>query len=252
MPRPCATARRGEQLRRGRRDRGGPSGDQRPSQCGPEVARRNRGSLTRLADRAPLRAQGPHPDDQPAARLDPDRTRTSARPTAEPAPTTAADHDDLVTITKLALRELATRIQDLDTQIIRIATRHRQLLQTTAPRLLAITGVGPDTATALLLAAGDNPRRLCSNASFAALLGASPIPASSGKTNRHRLNRGGDRHGNSTLWRIVMVRMASQPATRAYVERRTKEGPSKPEIIRCLTRYVAREDFNAPPKDVLA
>jgi transposase len=159
--------------------------------------------------------------------------------------------DDLVVITKLALRELATRIRDLDAQITRLQARRRRLVTATAPALLAIYGVGPDTATALLLAAGDNPHRLTSDRSYSALLGASPIKASSGKTDRHRLNRGGDRHGNSALWTIVITRMANQPATRAYVERRTKEGMSTPEIIRCLKRYVAREVFNALPRDAL-
>jgi transposase len=161
------------------------------------------------------------------------------------------DRDDLVSVLKLALRELAHRVADLDAQIARIAARRRRLLTQTAPTLIAIIGVGPDTATTLLLAAGDNPDRLGSPASFAALLGASPIPASSGKTNRMRLNRGGDRLGNAALWRIVITRMASQPATRTYVERRTKEGLSKPEIIHCRKRYVAREVFNALPRELL-
>jgi len=161
------------------------------------------------------------------------------------------DRDDLVSVAKLALRELANRVADLDAQIARVATRRRRLLTQTAPQLIAITGVGPDTATTLLLAAGDNPDRLTSQATFAALLGASPIPASSGKTTRMRLNRGGDRLGNAALWRIVITRMATQPDTRAYVERRTKEGLSKPEIIRCLKRYVAREVFNALPRELL-
>ena len=110
------------------------------------------------------------------------------------------DGDDLAAVTKLALRELATRVRDLDAQITRLQARRRRLVTATAPALLAIYGVGPDTATALLLAAGDNPDRLSSDRTFAALLGASPIKASSGKTDRHRLNRGGDRHGNSALW----------------------------------------------------
>jgi transposase len=162
-----------------------------------------------------------------------------------------ADGQDLTAITKLALRELAIRIRDLDAQITRLEQRRRALVTATAPQLLAVHGVGPDTATALLLAAGDNPQRLVSDRSFAALLGASPIKASSGKTDRHRLNRGGDRHGNSALWRIVITRMATQPATRAYVERRTKEGMTRPEIIRCLKRYVAREVFTALPREAL-
>jgi transposase len=159
--------------------------------------------------------------------------------------------DDLTAITKLALRVLAWRIGDLDAQIRRVEHHRRRLVAATAPALLAIYGVGPDTATALLLAAGDNPDRLGNDRTFAALLGAAPIHASSGKTTRHRLSRGGDRHGNSALWTIVITRMANQPATRAYVQRRTTEGLTTPEIIRCLKRYVAREVFAALPRDAL-
>ena len=160
--------------------------------------------------------------------------------------------DDLVTVTKFALRHLANRIDELTLETTAITKRRRRLLTHCAPELMAIIGVGPDTGTALLLAAGDNPDRLSSPAAFAALLGASPIQASSGKTVRMRLNRGGDRQGNSALWHIVMSRMATQTATKAYVERRTEQGLSKPEIIRCLKRYVAREVFNALPREVLA
>ncbi len=112
-----------------------------------------------------------------------------------------------------------------------------------APALLALPGVGTDVAGALLVAAGDNPERLSSEAAFARLCGVAPLPASSGKTNRHRLNRGGDRIANNALWRIVLVRMSSDTKTRNYVDRRTKEGLSKKEIIRCLKRYVARDVY---------
>ena len=108
-------------------------------------------------------------------------------------------------------------------------------------------GVGPDTAALLLIAAGDHPERLRSESSWAHLCGAAPIPASSGKVSRHRLNRGGDRQANHALWRIVITRLSSRPghpATRAYAERRAKEGLSKKEIIRCLKRYVAREVYH--------
>src|SRR6202035_1267568 len=107
--------------------------------------------------------------------------------------------------------------------------------------LVACHGVGPDTAGALLVTAGDNPGRLRNEAAFAHMCGSAPIDASSGLVKRKRLNRGGDRPANEALWRIVMVRMVSDPRTRLYVERRTKEGLSKREIIRCLKRYVARE-----------
>ena len=112
-----------------------------------------------------------------------------------------------------------------------------------APGLLALHGVGPDTAALLLIAAGDHPERLRSEAAWAHLCAVAPIPASSGKVTRHRLNPGGNREANHALWRIVITRMSSHAPTRAYVERRTKEGLSKKEIIRCLKRYVAREVY---------
>ena len=112
-----------------------------------------------------------------------------------------------------------------------------------APGLLARHGVGPDTAALLLVAAGDHPERLRSEAAWAHLCAAAPIPASSGKTKRHRLNPAGDRQANHALWRIVLTRMSSHPPTRAYVGRRTAEGLSKTEIMRCLKRYVAREVY---------
>jgi transposase len=114
--------------------------------------------------------------------------------------------------------------------------------------MLEIFGVGIDTAAALLVAAGDNPERLRSEAAWAHLCGVAPIQASSGKVIRHRLDRGGDRHANNALWRIVMVRLRSDPRSRAYMERRTKEGRSKREVIRILKRYVAREVFKQLPR----
>ncbi|GGQ42857.1 hypothetical protein GCM10010166_08820 [Couchioplanes caeruleus subsp. azureus] len=104
-------------------------------------------------------------------------------------------------------------------------------------------GVGPDTAAALLLAAGDNPERLTNEASFAALCGASPIEMSSGKTQRRRLNRGGDRQANSALYIIVIARLRWDIRTRAYIDRRIAEGKTRREAIRCLKRYIARELF---------
>ena len=159
-----------------------------------------------------------------------------------------ADRDDLATVTKVAMRGLARRIAELDDEITQLETRRRRITTAIAPDLCAAHGIGPDTATGLLLAAGDNPERLRDEASWSALLASNPVQASSGKVVRHRLNRGGDRQGNSALWRIVVVRMATDPRTRAYVERRTKEGLSKTEIIRCLKRYVARETYALLPK----
>ena len=106
-------------------------------------------------------------------------------------------------------------------------------------------GVGPDTAAALLISSGSNPERIHSEAAFASLCGVSPVPASYGKTSRHRLNRGGDRQANAALYRIVLVRPSYDLRTRDYMNRRTGEGMSKTEVIRCLKRYVAREVFSA-------
>jgi transposase len=146
--------------------------------------------------------------------------------------------------TRVALRELGRRAQFLDGQLDRLDDLIGPLVTERAPGLLALHGVGPDTAALLLVAAGDHPERLRSESSWAHLCGVAPIPASSGKTaGRYRLNRGGDRQANSALWRIVLVRLRSHEATRAYADRRGKEGLSKKEIIRCLKRYVAREVY---------
>jgi len=146
--------------------------------------------------------------------------------------------------TRVALRELGRRARFLDAQLDRLDELIGPLVTERAPGLLALHGVGPDTAALLLVAAGDHPERLRSESSWAHLCGVAPIPASSGKTaGRYRLNRGGDRQANSALWRIVIVRLRSHPATRAYADRRSKEGLSKKEIIRCLKRYVAREVY---------
>ena len=124
-----------------------------------------------------------------------------------------------------------------------------ELAAATAPRLLELYGVGIDTAAILLVAAGDNAERVRSEAAWAHLCGVAPLPATSGKvTQRHRLNRGGNRQANHALWRIVFTRMASEPRTRIYVQRRLDEGLSKPEIIRILKRYVARETFRHLPR----
>jgi transposase len=153
------------------------------------------------------------------------------------------DEMTVVAATKTALRELARRAQYLAAQIKLLDRQLRPLVTATAPQLIARHGVGPDTAGSLLVAAGDNPDRLTKEGAFAHLCGSAPIEASSGKITRHRLNRGGDRQANHALWRIVMTRMVSHPQTRAYVARRTAEGKSKREIIRCLKRAVARELF---------
>ena len=119
-----------------------------------------------------------------------------------------------------------------------------RLTRSVAPALVNTFGVGPDTAATLLIAAGSNPDRLRSESAFASLCGVNPIPASSGKTNRHRLNRGGDRQANAALYRIVLVRLSHDLRTQAYMSRRTAEGMTKREVIRCLKRYVAREVYS--------
>jgi transposase len=146
--------------------------------------------------------------------------------------------------TRVALRELGRRAQFLDGQLVRLDELIGPLVTERAPGLLALHGVGPDTAALLLVAAGDHPERLRSESSWAHLCGVAPVPASSGKTaGRYRLNRGGDRQANSALRRVVMVRLRSCEATRAYADRRGKEGLPEKEIIRCLKRYVAREVY---------
>jgi transposase len=126
----------------------------------------------------------------------------------------------------------------------------QELVTSAAPALMALPGVGVETAGQLLVTAGDNPQRLRSEAAFAHLCGAAPIPASSGRTHRHRLHRGGDRRANNALWRIALVRMRCHPPTRAYVQRRTNQGLSKLDILHCLKRYIAREIYHqltSPP-----
>ena len=118
--------------------------------------------------------------------------------------------------------------------------------------LLGRLGLGVETTSALLVAAGDNPERLRNGATFAHLCGASPLDASSGKQERHRLNRGGDRQANSALWKIAITRMVYDPHTREYIARRVKEGLTKKEAIRCLKRYIAREVYNHLPRQQLA
>lgn len=147
--------------------------------------------------------------------------------------------------TRAALRRLARRHQAMDTEITDLDAELGPLTRQAAPALLELFGVGPETAGQLLATAGDNPERMRSEAAFAHLAGAAPIPASSGRTHRHRLNRGGDRAANNALHTIVLVRMRHDPRTRAYVQRRTKEGLSKKEIMRCLKRFVAREAYHA-------
>ncbi|MDM4719052.1 IS110 family transposase [Micromonospora sp. WMMA1363] len=152
-----------------------------------------------------------------------------------------ADAATPATAVKIALRSLARRHQQLATEIADLDELLQPLVAAINPGLLAANGLGADTAGQLLVSAGENHDRLTSEAGFAMLCGVAPIPASSGKTTRHRLNRGGDRQANAAIYRVVLCRLRWDPRTRAYTERRTKEGLSKKEIIRCLKRYIARE-----------
>lgn len=163
-------------------------------------------------------------------------------------------HDDLVEQElRVALKMLAQRIRFLEAQIDDIEARLRPIIAEHFPALLGLHGVGPHSAAQLLMAAGDNADRLHSEAAFAKLCGACPRPASSGKTIRFRLDRGGSRNANRALYRIVIVRMRYDDDTKRYVTRRLAEGKTKAEIIRCLKRFVAREVFAAiinPPDKI--
>lgn len=157
--------------------------------------------------------------------------------------------DDPLQATKFALRSVAHRARALSEEVRELDRQLGELVASVAPRALGTFAIGPDAASALLVTIGDNPERLRSEAAFARLCGVAPIPASSGKTIRHRLHRGGDRSANRALHIAVVVRMRYCERTRAYVARRTAEGLSKPEIIRCLKRYLAREMFQALRED---
>lgn len=141
------------------------------------------------------------------------------------------------------LRLLAQRIQYLTREIKELEKLLTTAVEQTAPAMLDLFGVGHDSAAILLVAAGDNPDRITSEASFAALCGVSPVEHSSGKIKRRRLNRGGDRQANAALFRIALTRLRADVRTRDYVQRRTSEGRTKREIIRCIKRYIAREIF---------
>ncbi|MFD0427755.1 IS110 family transposase [Streptomyces zhihengii] len=163
------------------------------------------------------------------------RTVTRWRAGAEP--------DTLTAVTKLAMKSIALRYQQLSDETSELDRHLHRLVGQAAAELLAVKGLGAGTVAALLIAVGDNPERLRSESAFAHLCGVAPIPASSGKTSRHRLNRGGDRQANHALYMITVTRMAWEPRTRAYVARRTAEGKTKSEIIRCLKRHIAREIY---------
>jgi len=168
---------------------------------------------------------------------------------AAAAPKTTDVADPAVAVL-IALRSLARRHQQLTAEITDLEKLITPLVEQINPNLLELKGVGPDTAGQLLVTAGANTDRLRCEAAFAMLCGTAPLPASSGKTNRHRLNRGGDRQANAALYRVVISRLRWDQRTRDYMDRRTKEGKTNKEIIRCLKRYIAREIYQQlnPPR----
>ena len=144
---------------------------------------------------------------------------------------------------KIALKSLARRYLELTDEITDLDVMIKNIVDHLAPDLITKPAVGYESAAQLLITAGDNPERLTSEAAFAALCGVSPIPASSGKTHRHRLNRGGDRQANSALHIIAIGRLRTDPRTQDYVAKKLSEGHSKMEALRCVKRYLAREMF---------
>jgi transposase len=205
-----------------------------------------------------------------------DRTRaySQLRDLATTAP--APIHDELITMTgrqrvrraasyrpdqtrlhepaqaaKQALRALARRIEDLNAEITEADQTLTALTHQAVPTLLAMPQVGVQTSAQLIITAGENITRMRTEATFAKLCGVAPLPASSGKTQRHRLNRGGDRHANSALYMIVIGRIRNHPETKAYLERRRAQGHSNPEIIRCLKRHLARSIYRALRNDLM-
>jgi transposase len=153
------------------------------------------------------------------------------------------DLRDVPSATKFALRSVARRYEALSEEIAELDAHLGRLVAQVAPELVSLAGIGTENAATLLIVAADNPQRLRSEASFASLCGVSPIEASSGKVVRHRLNRGGNREANRALYMICLSRMRRDLRTQEYVARRTAEGKSKREIIRCLKRYLAREVY---------
>ena len=165
------------------------------------------------------------------------RTRAAWRPDL-------TDYRNVASAYRITLKSLGRRYLDLHDEIADLDTMIVAIVDELAPALVARNSIGHETAAQLLLTAGDNVQRLRSEASFAALCGVSPVPASSGKTTRHRLSRGGDRAANSALHIIAIGRLRTDPRTQTYVAKRITEGHSKLEAIRCLKRYIAREVFS--------
>ncbi|WP_241988875.1 transposase [Cryobacterium sp. TMT1-2-2] len=145
------------------------------------------------------------------------------------------------TATALTLKKLAARYQFLEREILDTDKALAEILRNCAPLLRDVPGVGIEVASQLLVTVGDNPERIATGTQFAALVGVAPIPASSGKTSRHRLSRGGDRAANAAIHHVVVSRLATDSRTSEYAARRTAQGKTKKEIMRCLKRYVSQE-----------
>jgi transposase len=159
---------------------------------------------------------------------------------------------NVTSLTKRTLRMLARRAQALEAEVAELDSLLKLLVAQTAPTLAARPGIATECASVLLVAAGDNPERLRTEATFAHLCGVAPSTPAAAKHQRHRLNRGGDRQANSALWHIVITRMVYDPRTRDYIQRRMNEGLIKEEAFRCLKRYIAREVYNHLPHHHLA
>lgn len=154
-----------------------------------------------------------------------------------------SDYRNVTSAYRIALKSLGRRYLELHDEIADLDAMIGAIVEELAPSLVARNSIGPESAAQLLLTAGDNVDRIRSESSFAALCGVSPVPASSGKVTRHRLNRGGDRAANSALHVIAIGRLRTEPRTKAYVARKVAEGHSKLEALRCLKRYIAREVY---------
>ncbi|MGA5560579.1 IS110 family transposase [Streptomyces platensis] len=193
--------------------------------------------------KAVLVAADPNLREELAGLGNPELFRTCAR-FADDSKNDEGGEEAVLQATRITLCLLAHRIEQLTEQIQDLERRLALLAELHAPQLLTVVGIGPDTAVTLLITMGDNPERLHSGASFAALCGVSPVERSSGSRQYRRLNRGGDRQANAALHRIVQTRLRFDPRTPDYFERRVKEGKTRREIVRCLKRYAAREVFH--------
>ncbi|MEK0157298.1 IS110 family transposase [Arthrobacter oryzae] len=145
--------------------------------------------------------------------------------------------------TTVVLKRLAVRYRHLHQELALIDAELDAIITVHAPMIRDLHGVGTEVASQLLVTVGDNPERISTEAKFAALVGVAPVPASSGKTTRHRLSRGGDRQANKAIHHVALVRMMSDARTKTYVARRRQEGKSSKEVMRCLKRYIAREIY---------